>query len=147
MDGLELIASEVDSIEQLLSRRAFLSYLATAAAASRLNLSQDDKEFLRKVAATLLPAEAIARTKIDVISNIEHLLSRGSADHRAKVLRLISWAQRVSFLYGGEQVAIRGRNSRFKLIRKMSKALSSLCLVAFWGDERALELIPQPSSL
>lgn len=145
MEPLEAVAREIDSIERHLSRRSFLFSLAFAAVAlPRLTLDVKDREFLSRVAATLIPAEALKRTGIDVLANIDHMLERGSADHRRKVLRLLAWARRVSFLYGGERVALNARGSRFELVQKMGKALSSLCLVAFWGDERALALIDSP---
>jgi hypothetical protein len=144
MEALETITLEIDSLERLLNRRAFLRYAALVAVVPRLALEQDDREFLRKVAATLIPAEALTRTGIEVVANIDRLLARGSAEHRAKVLRLVAWARRVSFLYGGEQIALRARGSRFTLVQKLGKALSALCLVAFWGDERALRLIAAP---
>ena len=109
-----------------------------------MGLGADNRRFLRRVARTLIPDEALARTGIDVVANVEHLLNQGSAEHRAKVLRLLTWAERISFVYGGEKCAIRARGSRFVLVQKMAKALSSLCLVAFWADERALVLIDNP---
>jgi len=141
METLDTLSLELGSIDRYLSRRSFLKIVVYAAAPLRVALEGDDREFLRKVASTLLPPDALARTGIDVVANIEHLLDRGSAEHRAKVLRLLTWSRRVSFLYGGHQVAGRARSSRFVLAQKMSKALSALCLVAFWGDERALQLI------
>lgn len=141
MNPLESLTQEIDSIERHLSRRSFLLTAVFTVLVSRTVLARDDREFLGKVAKTLIPADALRRSGVDVVANIEHLLTRGSAEHRAKVLRLVAWARRVSFLYGGEQVAIRARTSRFVLAQKMSRALSSLCLVAFWGDERTLELI------
>jgi hypothetical protein len=141
METNDSLLLELDSIDRHLSRRKFLKILVLAATPVRLALDGGDREFLRKVAATLIIPEALSRTGIDVIANVEHLLERGSAEHRAKVLRLLTWARRVSFLYGGENVARRGRDSRFVLIQKLSKALSALCLVCFWGDERSLQLI------
>lgn len=141
METFDSLFVELDSIDRHLSRRKFLKIVVFTAAPLRLALDGGDREFLRKVAATLIPPEARSRTGIDVIANIEHLLQRGSAEHRAKILRLLTWSRRVSFIYGGENVARRARNSRFVLAQKMSKALSALCLVSFWGDERALQLI------
>jgi hypothetical protein len=140
MEPFNSLFVELDSIDRHLSRRKFLK-IVVFAAPLRLALDGGDREFLRKVAATLIPPEAVSRTGIDVIANVEHLLQRGSAEHRAKILRLLTWSRRVSFIYGGENVARRARDSRFVLARKMSKALAALCLVAFWGDERALQLI------
>ena len=141
METIETLFVELDSIERHLSRRKFLKIVVFAAAPIRLTLDGGDRDFLRKVAATLIPHEALSRTGVDVIANIEHLLERGSAEHRAKIMRLLTWSRRVSFIYGGEKVARRARDSRFVLAQKMSKALSALCLVSFWGDERALQLI------
>jgi hypothetical protein len=146
MESLEALALEIDSIDRQVSRRAFLK-LAALAVLPHPALDDGDRKFLGGVAATLIPAEAVARTGIDVLANIEHLLTRGSAEHRVKVMRLVAWARRISFVYGGENVAIRTRTSRFVLVQKMGKALSSLCLVAFWGDERALQLIAVPEDI
>jgi hypothetical protein len=141
MESLELIAQELASLERHLSRRAFFGHALFAVGVTRLALDHSDREFLGKVARTLIPAAALQQTAIDVVANIEYLLARGSAEHRVQVLRLLAWAKRVSFLYGGEQVALRARNSRFLLAQKMSRALSALCYVAFWGDEHALPLL------
>lgn len=144
MEPLEAIVGEVDSIERHLSRRGFLALALFAAVAPRLDFGRKDREFVRLLAASLIPAEALSRTGIDVAANVEHLLARGGAEQRRKILRLLAWSRRVSFLYGGERVAVDARGSRFELVQKMGKALSSLCLVAFWGDERALALIDTP---
>ena len=141
MEPLEIVTQEIDSFERQIGRRRFLGYAALVAVTPHAELEGGDRDFLRKVAATLIPRQAVAETGIDVVANIDRLLARGSAEHRAKVRRLIVWTRRVSFLYGGENVAIRARDSRFALMQKMSKAVSSLCLVAFWGDERAMRLI------
>jgi hypothetical protein len=144
MDIYDTLYAELDSIERHLSRRRFLKVVVYAAVPLHLALDGGDRDFLGKVAATLLPPEAISSTGINLAVNIEYLLNRGGAEHRAKVMRLVTWSRRVSFLYGGHQVARRASTSRFVLIQKMSKALSALCLVAFWGDERALQLIESP---
>jgi hypothetical protein len=144
MELYDTLTAELDSIDRHLSRRKFLKIVFYGSVPLHINLGSGDQEFLRKVAATLIPAEAVSQTGIDVVANIEHLLQRGSAGHRTKITRLLVWAQRISFLYGGGQVAQRARTSRFVLVQKMSKALSTLCLVAFWGDERALRLIEAP---
>ena len=144
MEPLEIVTRDIDSFERQIGRRKFLGYTALVIVTPHVELDGGDREFLRKVAATLIPRQALSETGIDIVANIDHLLARGSAEHRAKVRRLIAWARRVSFLYGSENVAIRARGSRFALMQKMSKALSSLCLVAFWGDERAMRLIDGP---
>jgi len=141
METYDSLLVELDSLDRHLSRRKFLKILVFAATPLRLALEGGDREFLRKVAATLISPEALSRTGIDVIANVEHLLLRGSAEHRAKVLRLLTWSRRISFIYGGENVARRARESRFVLVQKLSRALSALCLVSFWGDERSLQLI------
>ena len=144
METLEPLIREIESIERQVSRRRFLKLIAFSVLIPPVGLGADNRQFLRRVARTLIPDEALARTGIDVVANVEHLLNRGSAEHRAKVLRLLTWAERISFIYGGEKCAIRARGSRFVLVQKMAKALSSLCLVAFWADERALVLIDNP---
>lgn len=145
MQPLENIVQEITSFENQLSRRGFLK-LATLAAVvpGGLTLDDDGRKFLRRVAATLIPADALAATGIDVVANVEQLLRQGSAEHRRKVLRFLSWSRRASLMYGSERVAINARGSRFVLARKMGRTLSSLCLIAFWADERALALIDSP---
>ena len=145
MEPLETVVREIESIERQLSRRGFLRVAALAVAVPGVELDGDDRDFLRRVAATLIPAEALAGTGIDVVANIERLLRQGSADHRRKVLRFVSWARRASFFYGGEQVAVRAHGSRYALVRRMARALSALCMIAFWADDRALRLIETPA--
>jgi hypothetical protein len=96
------------------------------------------------VSATLIPPPWLRDSGIDVVLNVERLLGRMRDEHRVKLLRLVTWARRISFLYGGDTVAIRSRGSRFVLVRKLGKALSSVCLVAFWGDPRSLRYIDVP---
>jgi hypothetical protein len=146
MEQFDTLAAELESIDRHLSRRRFLKIVVYASVPAHMTLDKGDLEFIRKVAMTLIPDDALARTGIDVVANLEHILQRGSAEHRAKIMRLLTWSRRVSFLYGGEQVAHRARTSRFVLAQKMSKALSTLCLVSFWGDERSLLLIEQPDT-
>ena len=142
MDPLENIVLEITAFENQLNRRTFISMASLMFVFPRLSLDTDDNQFLRRVAATLIPADAIASTGIDVAANVDYLLRQGSVEHRQKVLRFLSWSRRASILYGGDRVAINARGSRFILARKMGRTLSSLCLIAFWADERALELIP-----
>jgi hypothetical protein len=144
MDIYDTLNAELDSIDRYLSRRGFLKLVVFASVPLHVTLDGGDREFLRKVAATLIPSEAFSRTGIDISANIEYLLARGSVEHRAKVMRLLTWSRRISFLYDGQNIARRAGTSRFVLIRKMSKALSALCLAAFWGDDRALQLIEVP---
>ena len=141
MESLEQILQEITAFETHLSRRSFLGALFLIAVTSKTSLAKDDRRFIDAVAATLIPATALATTGINVGENVDHLLSNGSADHRRKVTRFLAWSQRASILYGGEKVALNARGSRFMLMRKMGRTLSSLCLIAFWADERALKLI------
>lgn len=145
MELPEDVTRDLDSFERHLGRRTFLKLLGGFVVAPGLTtLGGKETEFLRKVAATLIPAEALSRTGIDVLANVEHMLEQGGAEHRRKVLRLLAWARRVSFAYGGERVAVEARGSRFELVQKMGRALSTLCLWAFWGDERSLVLLDAP---
>jgi len=141
MEPLEQILHDISAFETHLSRRSFIGTALLIAVAPSISLGKDDQLFLERVAATLIPADALKSTGISVSQNVEHLLRHGSDDHRKKVTRFLAWSQRASILYGGEKVALNARGSRFMLIRKMGRTLSSLCLVAFWADERALKLI------
>jgi len=144
MEALETIVREIDSVERQISRRRFLKMAALMVTVPGVSLRDEDVNFLRRIAATLIPNEAIETTGIDVVANINRLLTQGSADHRKKVLRFVTWARRVSLFYGGDKVAIRAQGSRFTLVRKTGKALSSMCLIAFWLDDRAWRLIEVP---
>ena len=146
MQPLEQILQEITAFETQLSRRSFLGAALLVAIAPKLSLGTDDQRFIDAVAATLLPATALQSTGINVGENVEYLLRTGSADHRQKVTRFLSWSQRASMLYGGGRVALNARGSRFMLVRKMGRTLSSLCLIAFWADERALKLIANPEA-
>lgn len=144
MQPLEEIVQEITAFENQLSRRSFLKSAAFLVAIPGVGLEVDDRKFVDRVAANLLPADALQSTGISVGENIAYLLDQGSAEHREKVLRFLSWSQRASILYGGDKIALNARGSRFMLVRKMGRTLSSLCLIAFWADERALKLINQP---
>lgn len=144
MEPLEHILQEIDGFETHLTRRSFIGTALLIAVAPKISLGKDDEKFLDAVAATLIPAAALQSTGINVAQNVDHLLRNGSADHRKKVTRFLAWSQRASILYGGERVALNARGSRFMLVRKMGRTLSSLCLIAFWADERALKLINNP---
>lgn len=144
MSSLDQILQEISAFENQLNRRTFIKSAAFLVAAPNIDLQLDDRKFLDRVAATLLPAKALETTGISVADNVAYLLNQGSTDHRAKVLRFLSWSQRASIIYGGEKVAINARGSRFMLVRKMGRTLSSLCLIAFWADERAMNLIDHP---
>jgi hypothetical protein len=141
MEPLEQILQEITAFESHLSRRRFIGAALLIAVASKTSLAKDDQRFIDAVAGTLIPAPALQSTGINVGQNVDHLLRNGSADHRRKVTRFLAWSQRASILYGGEKVALNARGSRFMLVRKMGRTLSSLCLIAFWADERALKLI------
>ena len=106
------------------------------------NFSAAERRFLEEVARVLLPPDA--GTDIDVVVNIEHMLSQASADHRERVVQLVRWSRRLSWVYGGTRMPLRARRSRFVLIQKLAHALSALCLVAFWGDEGALRMAERP---
>jgi hypothetical protein len=106
--------------------------------------SDEDRRFLNAIARVLIPAPALRDTGIDVLANIEHMLGRASIEHRTQARRIVGWARRISFLYGGEQMPLRARRSRFVVVQKLAHAVSSLCLVAFWADEAALTVI-EPS--
>lgn len=144
MQPLEQILEEITAFETQLNRRSFIKAAALLLVVPPLVLGKEDRQFIDRVSATLLPATALQLTGISVADNINHLLNCGSSDHRKKVLRFLAWSQRASVLYGGDNVAINSRGSRFMLARKMGRTLSSLCLIAFWGDERALKLINTP---
>jgi hypothetical protein len=146
MQPLEQILQEIAAFENQLNRRSFLKTAAFLIVLPSVELTLDDQKFIDHVAATLIPLEALRSTGISVSSNVNYLLSQGSAEHRAKVMRFLSWTQRASILYGGEKIALNARGSRFMLVRKMGRTLSSLCLIAFWADERAIQLIAKPHS-
>ena len=143
MEPLEQILQEITAFETQLNRRSFIGAALLIAVAADTSLGKDDRRFIDSVAATLIPATALQNTGINVGQNVDRLLQSGSADHRRKVTRFLAWSQRASILYGGEKVALNARGSRFMLVRKMGRTLSSLCLIAFWADERALKLIEQ----
>jgi hypothetical protein len=147
MEALEQILQEITAFENQLSRRHFIGAALLIAVVPSISLSTESKQFIDAVAATLIPATALQSTGIKVGQNLDLLLSSGSADHRRKVTRFLAWSQRASILYGGEKVALNARGSRFMLVRKMGRTLSSLCLVAFWADERALTLIDNVEAL
>jgi len=141
MESFEQILQQITAFETNLSRRSFIGALLLIAVTAKNSLAKEDRRFIDAVAATLIPATALESTGITVSQNVDYLLQSGSADHRRKVTRFLAWSQRVSILYGGEKVALNARGSRFMLVRKMGRTLSSLCLIAFWADERALKLI------
>ena len=143
MEPLDQVLLELDALERCLSRRAFLKAAALAPTLPR-SVSADDREFLHSIARVVVPAEALASTGIDVVQNAEHLLGRANAHHRARVLRMLRWARRLSFLYGGEQMPLRARRSRFVIVRRLARAVTVVCVASFWADDRAMTLIHLP---
>jgi hypothetical protein len=147
MTGLETVLAEIDAVGGHLNRRAFFQLAAGALVVTSGTLDADDERFFRRVTATLVAAGALETTGIDPVANLRHLLERTRADHRVRIGRLITGLRRIAFLYGGEQVAVRGRSSRFVLMRKASRALASLCLLCVWGDPRSFTLVDDPGGL
>jgi hypothetical protein len=146
MNSLEAVIVEIEALERQLSRRGFLKLAALATVVPTPVLTTDNAAFLRSVSATLIPSPWLRESGIDVVANVDRLLGRMRHEHRIKVMRLVTWARRVSFVYGGDRMAIRSRRSRFVLVRKLGKALSSICLVAFWGDPRSLRYVDIPGA-
>lgn len=144
MQPLDHVLLEVDGLERYLSRRGFLKAAALLPILPR-TFTSDDRRFLEEAARAVLPATAVEAAGVDIVGNIEHLLERANADHRARVLRALGWARRISFLYGGGAMPIRARGSRFFIVKRLARAVSVVCLVAFWGDERTLCLIDNPA--
>jgi hypothetical protein len=144
MTGIETVLTEIDALERDLTRRTFLTTLGAAFVAPSGALDQDDERFFRRVTATLVPGDALRGTGIDPVENLRRLLDRTRTDQRERIGRLVTGVRRVSFLYGGDQVAVRGRRSRFVLMQKAARALSSLCLLCVWGDPRSMRLIDDP---
>ena len=144
MTGIETVLTEIDAVGRDLNRRTFLKGVAAAFVVPSGPLAEDDERFFRRVTATLVPEVDLRRTGIDPVGNLRRLLQRTRADHRQRINALISGVRRVSFLYGGEQVVLRGRTSRFVLMQKASRALASLCLLCVWGDPRSFALVDDP---
>lgn len=144
MQPLDHVLLEIDGMERYLSRRGFLKAVALLPMLPR-GVSAEDRRFLEGAARAVIPAGVLAIAGVDVVRNIEHLLARANADHRARVLRAIGWARRISFLYGGDAMPLRARGSRFFIVRRLARAVSVVCLVAFWGDERTLLFIVNPA--
>jgi hypothetical protein len=147
MTGLETVLSEVDSVTRDLNRRTFLKHAVVMFVVPSGALEHDDERFFRAVTATLVPATALRQTGIDPVANLRHLLGRSRADQRERIGALIRAVRRVSFLYGGDRVAVEGRESRFVLMQKASRAMASLCLLCVWGDPRSLVLVDDPGRL
>ena len=111
---------------------------------SEMTLSKADRRFLAEVSLILIPPSARGVVDVDVVANIERILSRANVRHRANVLRLVRWTRRLSIFYGGASMPARAARSRMIPIQRLARALTSLCLVAFWGDEQARTLIDKP---
>ena len=144
MTGIETVLAEIDAIGRDLNRRTFLKGVAATFVVPSAPFGEDDERFFRRVTGTLITTSDLRRTGIDPVENLRHLLARTQAGHRQRISRLISGVRRVSFLYGGEQVALRGRTSRFVLMQKASRALASLCMLCVWGDPRSFALVDDP---
>ena len=147
MTGIETVLTEIDAVGRDLNRRTFLKAAAVAFVIPSGSLDDDDERFFKRVTATLIPESALRRTCIDPVENLRHLLHRTGSDHRQRIGRLITTLRRLSFLYGGDDVAIRGRHSRFVLMQKASRALASLCLLCVWGDPRSFALVDDPGGV
>jgi hypothetical protein len=114
------------------------------AATTPLRLSAADGRFLRAVTRSLVTPAAYDAAHIDIVANLERLLERANDTNRANVLRLVRWCRRIAFVYGGPLLPARAAGSRFVPVQKLARALSSLCLLAFWGDEASFALIESP---
>jgi hypothetical protein len=109
--------------------------------------SEEDSRFLRGVTRGLIEPAAYEAVHVDVVVNLERMMARTNPHHRTSVLKLVRCCRRISFLYGGPEMPARAGHSRFVTIQKLGRALSCLCLVAFWADAAALALIDRPESL
>ena len=143
MQSIDHVLLEIDGLDRALSRRGFLNALVSVPILST-SFSADDREFLESAAQSVIPATARRSVQVDIVGNVEHLLERASADHRARVLRALGWARRISFAYGGGAMPIRARRSKFVIVRRLARVVAVVCLVAFWADERTLTLIDVP---
>src|SRR5262245_49526597 len=101
---------------------------------SRMRLSQRERRFLASAAGTVIPVLATDVTGIDVLANIESMLEHSSADHRWRVVQIVRWSYRASWLYGGVHMPMVARRSRLIPVRRLAHALASICLLAFWDD-------------
>jgi hypothetical protein len=117
------------------------------AAPSVRRLSPSDGRFLQAVTRVLVTPATYDNAQIDVVANVERLLGRANGGNRTNVLRLVKWCRRMAFFYGGPQLPARAACSRFVAIQRLARALSSLCLLAFWGDDAALALLNSPDRI
>ena len=120
--------------------------MSRAATASR-SLSPADGRFLEAVTRALVTPVTYDSAQIDIVANVERLLGRANENNRTNVLRLVKWCRRIAFFYGGPLLPARAACSRFIAIQRLARALSSLCLLAFWGDDAALALINSPDRI
>jgi len=107
-------------------------------------LSKADRRFLAELSSTLIPTSARAATNVDVVANIDRMLGRANDRHRSNVYRLVRWSRRISKFYGGASMPSRAAGSRLVAVQRLTRAISSLCLVAFWADDRARILLDDP---
>ncbi|MGH9841027.1 MAG: hypothetical protein ACREEM_19910, partial [Blastocatellia bacterium] len=66
MESLEHFTQHLDAFDRQLSRRAFFWRAAVGGAMVRGGLAAGDREFLDAVAKTLIPADALRRSDVDV---------------------------------------------------------------------------------
>jgi hypothetical protein len=113
-------------------------------ATSPPRLSEADGRFLRAVTRSLVTPAAYDAAHIDIVANLERVMERANDANRANVLRLVRWCRRIALVYGGPLLPARGAGSSVVAVQRLARALSSLCLLAFWGDEAAHALIESP---
>src|SRR4051794_1517555 len=109
-----------------------------------MTLSNADCRFLDQLSRTLIPPSARGAVEVDVVANIHRMLRHANPGHRANVRRLVRWSRRPSIFYGGPSMPERAARSRLIAVQRLARAISSLCLVAFWGDDQARALIDAP---
>jgi hypothetical protein len=107
-------------------------------------LSKADRRFLNDISRTLIPPSALRAVDIDVAVNVDRMIERATPRHQVNVCRLIRWSRRLSMFYGGASMPRRAAGSRLVPVQKIARAITSLCLVAFWGDDHAHALIQIP---
>ena len=111
-----------------------------------MTLTSADRRFLDELSRVLIPPSARGAADVDVVANIDRMIGRANARHRTNVLRLVRWARRLSLFYGGASLPLRAARSRLVPVQRLGRAVSSLCLVAFWADDRARALIDEPGT-
>jgi hypothetical protein len=113
-------------------------------ATTRPRLSDADGRFLRGVTRVLVTPAVYDAAHIDIVANLERVMERANDANRANVLRLVRWCRRIACVYGGPLLPARGAASSVVVVQRLARALSSLCLLAFWGDDAALALMDSP---